>query len=77
MEAPHITQLREQGYAVVRGFLPADKLAGVADAVDEMYAEGMTHHATYRDRNLCFEVLNDHPEPFYIEDDWMAEESAV
>ena len=59
MEAPHITQLRQQGYAVVRGFLPADELARVADAVDEMYAEGMTHHATYRDRNLCFEVLND------------------
>ena len=46
VDAPHITQLREQGYAVVRGFLPADELAWVREAVDEMYAEGMTHHAT-------------------------------
>ena len=24
-----------------------------------MYAEGLKHHATYRDKNLLFEVLND------------------
>jgi hypothetical protein len=27
--------------------------------VDKLYAEGLKHHATYRDKNLLFEVLND------------------
>ena len=114
LEAPHITQLREQGYAAVRSFLPPGDLARVAEAVDEVYAEGMTHHATYlsadRDRRLIlnryvrasdspdrgewacrggvstplgpelqlcrFEDLRDHPEPFYIEEEWIVEKTS-
>ena len=59
MAAPHVTQLREDGYAIVRGFLTGDDLVQARAAVDAVYAEGLTHHATYRDKNLCFEVLND------------------
>jgi len=47
------------GYAIVRGFLSAAEMAGISAEVDAMYREGLQHHATYRDRNLLFEVLND------------------
>ena len=59
MEPTHVTGLREQGYAIIRGFLPPEEVGVQAAAVDRLYAEGMQHHATYRDKNLGFEVLND------------------
>jgi hypothetical protein len=31
----------------------------VSAEADRIYTEGLKHHATYRDRNLLFEVLND------------------
>jgi ectoine hydroxylase-related dioxygenase (phytanoyl-CoA dioxygenase family) len=54
-----VDQLESEGYAIVRGFLPPAEVGRLADEVDKMYAEGLKHHATYRDRNLLFEVLND------------------
>ena len=27
--------------------------------MDRIYAEGLKHHATYRDHNLLFEILDD------------------
>jgi phytanoyl-CoA hydroxylase len=54
-----IAQLDTEGYAVVRGFLTAAEVAEVSAEVDRMYAEGLKHHATYRDHNLLFEVLDD------------------
>ena len=59
MAPSHVEELREQGYAIVRGFWPPDELAEVAAAVDRVQAAGLAHNATYRDGNLCFEVLND------------------
>ena len=59
MAAPHVTALREDGYAIIRRFLTGDDLARARSAVDAVYAEGLKHHATWRDGNLCFEVLND------------------
>jgi ectoine hydroxylase-related dioxygenase (phytanoyl-CoA dioxygenase family) len=55
----HVNELREQGYAVVRGFLDASEVASVRREVDKVYAEGMKHHASYRDRNLLFDVVDD------------------
>ena len=55
----HVTELREQGYTIIRGFLDASEVASVRGAVDKVYAEGMKHHASYRDRNLLFDVLDD------------------
>lgn len=55
----HVEQLREEGYAVIRGFLNKTEIAAIQQAADAVYAEGMTHHASYRDHNLLFEVLND------------------
>ena len=55
----YVAELREHGYTVIRGFLDADEVAAVRREVDKVYAEGLTHHATYRDRNLLLEVLDD------------------
>jgi ectoine hydroxylase-related dioxygenase (phytanoyl-CoA dioxygenase family) len=59
LPAAHVEQLREQGYAIVRDFLPAGEVAAAKRAADEVMAEGLKHHATYRDRNLLFEILDD------------------
>src|SRR6204780_5681827 len=56
---PIVEQLKSEGYAIIRGFLSPAETAVISAEVDKMYAEGLKHHATYRDRNLLFEVLND------------------
>jgi len=52
-------ELKTQGYAIVRGFLSPAETSEIASEVDKMYREGLKHHATYRDGNLLFEVLDD------------------
>ena len=54
-----VDQLKSEGYAIIRGFLSPTETQAISAEVDKMYAEGLKHHATYRDRNLLFEVLND------------------
>jgi len=54
-----VEQVHAEGYAIIRGFIPADEMRAVSDEVDRLYREGMKHHATYRDKNLLFEVLDD------------------
>lgn len=54
-----IDEVKTQGYAIIRGFLSPQETAEIAAEVDRMYQEGLKHHATYRDKNLLFEVLND------------------
>ena len=54
-----VEQLQSEGYAIIRGFLSPAEIASVSAEADRIYAEGLKHHATYRDRNLLFEVLDD------------------
>ncbi len=54
-----VSQLEANGYAIVRGFLSPEETAQISAETDRMYREGMKHHATYRDKNLLFEVLDD------------------
>ena len=54
-----VAELKTQGYGIVRGFLSPAETAEIACEVDKMYQEGLKHHATYRDGNLLFEVLED------------------
>lgn len=54
-----VGQLHQEGYAIVRGFFGAEDMARLSAEVDAVYAQGLQHHATYRDRNLLFEVLDD------------------
>jgi ectoine hydroxylase-related dioxygenase (phytanoyl-CoA dioxygenase family) len=55
----HVEHLREHGYAIIPGFLTAAEIAAVKRATDAVMAEGLKHRASYRDRNLMFELLND------------------
>lgn len=55
----YIEQLHEEGYAIVRGFFPPEVMREIQSAADAIEAEALRHHATYRDRNLLFEVLDD------------------
>jgi Phytanoyl-CoA dioxygenase (PhyH) len=54
-----VGQLYSEGFAIVRGFLPAEEMLQVRAEAERIYQEGLKHHATYRDRNLLFEVLDD------------------
>lgn len=54
-----VEHLESEGYAIIRGFLSAAEIGEISAEVDRLYAEGLKHHATYRDHNLLFEVLND------------------
>ncbi|MEZ5926384.1 MAG: phytanoyl-CoA dioxygenase family protein [Hyphomicrobiaceae bacterium] len=50
-------QYREEGYAVVRAFIPPEEVVKLQAETRRLYQEGLTHHATYRHGNLCFEIL--------------------
>ena len=54
-----VRQLHTEGYALVRGFFPPEVMQGISDEADRVYQEGLKHHATYRHKNLLFEVLDD------------------
>jgi ectoine hydroxylase-related dioxygenase (phytanoyl-CoA dioxygenase family) len=59
MDKSHVEQLREEGYAIVRGFVPPGEIARIERAVDAVYDEGMSHPKTFRHGNLMFEIVND------------------
>ena len=54
-----VAELITEGYTIVRGFLSPLETADLSAETHRMYQEGLKHHATYRDKNLLFEVLND------------------
>jgi len=54
-----VQDLNAQGFAIVRGFLSPSETKEIAAETDAMYREGLKHHATYRDKNLLFEILHD------------------
>ena len=99
MDAPHITELRERGYAVVRGFLPhtvhgsatnfsvdrdrrliLNSFVRASDSPSrgEWAFRGGVSMPLGPEPQICrFEDLHDHPEPFYIEEDWIEEGTGV
>lgn len=52
-----IEQYHDEGYAIIREFLPSDEMAVMREKVAELYATGLQHHCTYRHGNLAFEIL--------------------
>jgi hypothetical protein len=54
-----VGEVKTQGYATIRGFLSQEETAQISAEVERLYQEGLKHHATYRDKNLLFEVLDD------------------
>lgn len=55
----HSNQLREDGYAIVRGVFSHDEMAEIRREVDTVKRQALRHHASYRDRNLLFEIAHD------------------
>jgi ectoine hydroxylase-related dioxygenase (phytanoyl-CoA dioxygenase family) len=54
-----VENLHRDGYAIIRGFLGADDIAQIGAEADRIYRDALKHHATYRDKNLLLEVLDD------------------
>jgi ectoine hydroxylase-related dioxygenase (phytanoyl-CoA dioxygenase family) len=54
-----VGELRAEGFSIIRGFLPAAEMQRVAAETERLYREGLKHPASYRDKNLLFEVLDD------------------
>lgn len=54
-------QYWDKGYAIVRGLFSKSEMADIQAQAAAVYAEGLKHHASYRDKNLYFEIL---PEAF-------------
>ena len=54
-----VEQLHAEGYAIVRGFFGRQDVEQLSLEADRIYQEGLKHHASYRDKNLLFEVLDD------------------
>ncbi len=59
MNNGHVEQIREEGYAIIRGFMPPEEIEQISRASDEIYQEGLKHHTTFRDRNLLLDVIED------------------
>ncbi|MGO9932450.1 MAG: phytanoyl-CoA dioxygenase family protein [Steroidobacteraceae bacterium] len=54
-----VDQLHSEGYALVRGFFPPEVMDQIRRETDRVHQEALKHHATYRDKNLLFEILDD------------------
>ena len=54
-----LTHYWRDGYAVVRGFFDAAEVAEIADAVDQLHAEGVAHGRCFRHGNLFYNVARD------------------
>jgi len=52
-----IEQYREEGYAIIRGFLPPDDVSELQRRTADLYRTGIEHPVTYRHGNLAFEIL--------------------
>ena len=55
----HADHFRDHGYAIVRGLFDAAEMTEIRDAARAVYAEGIKHPSSYRDRNLYFDVIDD------------------
>jgi ectoine hydroxylase-related dioxygenase (phytanoyl-CoA dioxygenase family) len=52
--AEHVTQFRDQGYAVVRGVFSPAEVAEMAAAFDRIHARALAGGRSWRDRNIYF-----------------------
>ena len=57
MNTQHVIDVRENGYAIIRGFLNRDEVDVLRRESEKVYEEGLRHHSTFRDKNLYFEVI--------------------
>jgi Phytanoyl-CoA dioxygenase (PhyH) len=52
--ADALTQYRDEGYAIVRGFFAPGEIASVANSFDRHWRTGMQHRASFRHGNLFY-----------------------
>jgi len=52
----HVSAFLSEGYAVIRGLFSAGEIAAIADAADQLYAEGIAHGRSFRHGNLFYNV---------------------
>jgi phytanoyl-CoA hydroxylase len=52
-----IQQYRDEGYGIVRGFLPADAVAELQRKTAELRDVGLQHPVTFHHGNLAYEIL--------------------
>lgn len=67
-------QYREEGYALIKGFIDGEVLENLKTETARMYAEGLKHHSTWRHGNLAFEILPeaDFGQRYVIQAYWMS-----
>ena len=53
---PDLGNYWRDGYAVIRGFFTLDEIAELADAIDQLEAEGKAHGRCFRHGNLFYNV---------------------
>jgi len=61
MNLDHVDHYWEHGYAVVRGVFSKSEMAAIQAESQRIYELGKQHHATWRHKNLLYEIL---PESF-------------
>ncbi len=59
MQNLHVEHFAEHGYAIVRGLFDAAEVEELATACDGLYAQALSHPASYRYRNLFMRLAND------------------
>ncbi|HEX8938478.1 MAG TPA: phytanoyl-CoA dioxygenase family protein [Sphingomicrobium sp.] len=52
-----------EGYAVVRGFFTRSEITELSDALEQLYAEGVSHGRCFRHGNLFYNVAQEDSEP--------------
>ena len=62
-EADYIFDYWRDGYALIRGLFSADEVESMAEAAEQLYAEGVAHGRSFRHGNLFYNVAVDAGEP--------------
>lgn len=57
-----ISQFHDEGYAIVRNFLPTDEIVRLQEKAAELQAIALEHPVTFRHGNLVYEIL---PEEYF------------
>ena len=52
----YVEDYARNGYAIVRGLFPADEIAAIGAAIDQVHAEGVAHGRSFRHGNLFYNV---------------------
>ena len=55
----YVDYYNRKGYAIVRNFYSKEEIAEVAEAADELKAEGLKHEGSFRHQNLLYLIQQD------------------